>query len=83
MITHRVTIQGLEVQVVVCDADVARVGHQRGHHLCFTLHMWPLGHTLKATHTHTHVTLQYQPMSAAVKQGNQRTLMYKMQTKSL
>lgn len=52
MVTHRVTIKGLEVQVVVCDADMARVDYQRGHHLSHTLHMRPLRHTLKAAHIH-------------------------------
>lgn len=52
--THGVTIKGLEVQVLICDANVARVGHQWRHHLSLALHVWPLRHTLKATHTKSH-----------------------------
>lgn len=64
MVTHRVTIKGLEVQVVVSDADMTRVGHQRGHHLSLTLHMWGLRHTLKAACAHKKAAVNYNLLNA-------------------
>ena len=45
---HRISIERLEVEVFICYADVARIGHQRHDHLRRTLHVRLLSYTLKA-----------------------------------
>lgn len=45
--THRVAIEWLEVEVLVSDAHVAWVGHQRSDHLRLTLHVRSFWHTLE------------------------------------
>lgn len=48
--THRISVQRLEVKIVVGDANVTRVCHQRRDHFRLTLHVWAFGHVLKTAH---------------------------------
>lgn len=55
--SYRVSVERLEVEALVGDADVSRVTHQGEHHLCCTLHPRPLRHALKAAaHPSSHPT---------------------------
>lgn len=47
--SYGVSVEGLEIEALVGDADVSWVTHQREDHLCGTLQVRPLTHALKAS----------------------------------
>lgn len=54
-----ISIERLEVEAFICYAHMARVGHQRQHHLRCTLHVKPLSHVLKASHLQQGLMINY------------------------
>lgn len=59
MCAYWISIEGLEVEAFICYAHMARVGHQRQHHLCCTLHVRPLSYILKASHSQQGLMINY------------------------
>lgn len=62
--THRISVQRLEVKIVVGDANVTRVCHQRRNHFRLTLHVWPFGDVLKTAHTSVIFLLDHDNLNA-------------------